>query len=157
MQQERLDILLAEDSPGDIRLIEEAFAENDTEHRLHVVRNGMETVDFLRKQGPFNHAPRPDLIILDLNLPQKDGREVLAEIKTDSVLKQIPVIVLTVSEAEDDVRESYNLRANCYISKPVDFRRFLASVRSILSFWLTVASLPEKLGADSVKTVSPRR
>ncbi len=135
-------ILLVEDNPGDIRLTEEALKEGKVRNSLHVVMDGEEAMAFLRNEGEYTDAPRPDLILLDLNLPRKDGREVLAEIKDDDDLKCIPVVVLTTSQAEEDVARTYNLHANCYITKPVDLEQFLNVVRSIEDFWLSVVKLP---------------
>jgi two-component system, chemotaxis family, response regulator Rcp1 len=138
---EPFEILLVEDSPGDIRLIKEAFKDAKVHVRLHVVSDGVEAMRFLL--GSDESTPiRPDLILLDLNLPKKDGRSVLAEIKADSDLKSIPVVILTTSGLEDDIKCSYDLHANCYITKPVDFDGFLHIVRSIDNFWLTVVKLP---------------
>lgn len=137
-----VEILLVEDNPGDVRLTVEAFREGKVLNRLSVVGDGVEALAFLRREGRYADAPHPDLILLDLNLPKKDGREVLAEIKTDEHLRRIPVVVLTVSKAEEDILKSYNLNANCYISKPVDLDEFLTVVKSIEDFWLTVVTLP---------------
>lgn len=139
-----IEILLVEDSPGDVRLTQEALRENKIRNRLWVVQDGAEALDFLRRSGEFRDAVRPNLILLDLNLPKKDGREVLAEIKEDSDLKRIPVVVLTTSQAEQDVLRSYNLHANCYIVKPVDLHQFINIVRSIEGFWLSVVRLPSE-------------
>jgi len=137
-----MEILLVEDNPGDARLAAEAFKEGRVRTRLHVVQDGIEAMSFLRRQGPYEVAPRPDLVLLDLNLPRKDGREVLAEIKQDSGLRRIPVIVLTTSQAESDVTRSYDLHANCYIVKPVDFDRFIDVVKGIEDFWCSLVKLP---------------
>lgn len=137
-----IELLLVEDSPGDVRLAEEALKEAKVRNTLHVVGNGVEAMSFLRKEGKYANAPRPDVILLDLNLPKKDGREVLAEIKADEDLKRIPVVVLTVSKAEEDILKSYNLHANCYIIKPLSLDRFLEVVKSIEDFWLTIVTLP---------------
>jgi CheY-like chemotaxis protein len=139
---EPIEILLVEDSPGDVRLTIEALKEAKIRNTLHVARDGVEALDFLNRRGAFPDAPRPDLILLDLNLPRKDGREVLAEIKDHDSLKRIPVVVLTTSRAEEDVLKAYDLHANCYITKPVDFRQFMEIVKSIEGFWLTVVKLP---------------
>ena len=136
-------ILLVEDNPADIRLTIEALKEGKITNDLMVARDGVEALDYLHQRGAFAASPRPDLILLDLNLPKKDGREVLAEIKEDDALKRIPVVVLTSSEADEDILRTYNLHANCYISKPVDLERFIAVVRTIEDFWLTVVSLPK--------------
>jgi chemotaxis family two-component system response regulator Rcp1 len=137
-----VQILLVEDSPSDTELTIEALREAKVRNELSVVEDGVQAMEFLRRQGPFAKAPRPDLIMLDLNLPRKDGREVLAEIKSDENLKTIPVVVLTTSRAERDVLRAYQLSANCYITKPVDFEQFLQVVRSIESFWLFIVTLP---------------
>ncbi len=139
---EPIEILLVEDSPGDVRLTIEALKEAKIRNVLNVARDGVEALDFLNRRGAFADAPRPDLILLDLNLPRKDGREVLAEIKDHPGLKRIPVVVLTTSRAEEDVLKAYDLHANCYITKPVDFRQFMEIVKSIEDFWLTVVKLP---------------
>jgi CheY-like chemotaxis protein len=136
------DILLVEDNPGDVRLIREALADRGAGHRLHHVANGEEAIAFVRHRGTYTGAPRPDLILLDLNLPRKDGREVLAELKSDPDLRLIPVIVLTTSRAERDIAQAYELEANSYISKPIDFDGFLGAVQEIEDFWLTIARLP---------------
>lgn len=137
-----VEILLVEDSPSDAELTVEALREAKIRNRLNLVEDGEQALQFLRRQGAHAAAPRPDLIMLDLNLPRKDGREVLAEIKEDDDLKTIPVVVLTTSRAEQDVLRAYRLHANCYITKPVDFKQFLSVVRSIESFWLYVVTLP---------------
>jgi CheY-like chemotaxis protein len=138
-----IEILLVEDNPGDVRLTIEALKEGKVHNNLSVVGDGVAAIEFLRKQGDYAEAPRPDLILLDLNLPRKDGREVLAEVKEDPSLKRIPIVILTTSQAEQDVIRSYNLHANCYITKPVDLPQFLDVVESIEDFWLTVVKLPE--------------
>lgn len=137
-----IDILLVEDNAGDIDLAREALVTGKLHNALHVVQDGVAAMDFLRKEGKYVKAPRPDLIILDLNLPKKDGREVLAEIKQDEDLKRIPVVVLTTSRAEEDVLKSYNLHANCFIAKPIDLNQFLYVVKSIEEFWLSIVVLP---------------
>ena len=139
---EMIDVLLVEDDAGDVLLIEEAFADNKVRNRLHCVSDGVDALRFLRRQDEFADAPRPDLILLDLNLPRKDGREVLAEVKTDERLQQIPVVVLTTSKLEEDVLRSYKLHANAYVTKPVDFDRFIEVVRQIDEFFVTVVKLP---------------
>ena len=139
---EPIEILLVEDSPADVDLTREALDEAKVHNRLNVVSDGVEALAFLRREGPFAAAPRPDLILLDLNLPKKDGREVLAEIKADEILRRIPVVVLTTSEAEEDIVRSYDLHANCYITKPVDLEAFLRVVAAIEGFWLAVVKLP---------------
>lgn len=137
-----IEILLVEDSPTDVLMTREALQYGKILNNLHVVENGVDAMSFLRRQGTHATAPRPDVILLDLNLPRKDGREVLAEIKADPALKIIPVVVLTTSKAEEDVLKAYGLHANCYITKPVDFPRFAEVVRSIEQFWFTVVTLP---------------
>lgn len=137
-----IEILLVEDSPGDVRLTREALADARVQNRLSVVTDGIEALAFLRRAGRYADAPRPDLILLDLNMPRKDGREVLQEIKSDETLRRIPVVVLTTSKAEEDVLRSYNLHANCYVTKPVDLEKFIVVVKSIDIFWLTVVTLP---------------
>jgi chemotaxis family two-component system response regulator Rcp1 len=139
-----LEVLLVEDSPGDVRLTREAFREANPSINLHVACDGVVAMAFLRKQGPYADAPRPDLILLDLNLPKMDGREVLAHIKEDQDLKTIPTVILTTSEAEADIVTSYQLQANCYLSKPVQLDEFEAIVRSISDFWLTKVRLPQQ-------------
>ena len=135
-------ILLIEDSPGDVRLTQEAFRVADGALRLHVVPDGVEAVSFLRREGVHGEAPRPDLILLDLNLPRMDGRQVLSVIKQDDDLKTIPTVILTTSEREEDIDAVYQLRANCYLTKPVEFDAFESLVRSISDFWLTMVRLP---------------
>ena len=137
-----IEVLLVEDDPGDVLLVEEAFAYNKLRNRLHKVADGVEAMSFLRREGPFAAAPRPDLVLLDLNLPRKDGREVLAEIKGDRALLQIPVVVLTTSRADEDVLRSYELHANAFVTKPVDFDRFIEVVRQIDDFFVSVVKLP---------------
>ncbi len=137
-----VEILLIEDSPGDIRLTKEALKESKISNNLHVVTDGEEAMAFLRKEGKFSEKPRPDLILLDLNIPKKNGREVLAEIKQDKQLKRIPVVILTISELEEDILKTYNLHANCFITKPVDLEQFLKVVKSIENFWFTIVTLP---------------
>lgn len=137
-----VEILLVEDNPGDERLTREALKEGKVYNNLHWVKDGVEAMAFLRRQGKYADAPRPDIVLLDLNLPKKDGREVLQEIKTDADLKRIPVVVLTTSKAEEDVLRTYNLHANCYVTKPVDLEKFIVVVKSIDVFWLTVVTLP---------------
>jgi two-component system, chemotaxis family, response regulator Rcp1 len=138
-----VEILLVEDSPGDVRLTKEALREGKVRNNLSVVTDGVEALACLRREGRYAAAPRPDVILLDLNLPKKDGREMLAEVKADERLRRIPVVILTTSRDEQDVLESYDLHANCYITKPVDLDQFIAVVRSIETFWLTVVTLPE--------------
>jgi len=137
-----IQVLLVEDSPGDVRLTREAFRDANTRIVMHVASDGVEAMSFLRQEGPHLDAPRPDLILLDLNLPRLDGREVLALIKADEILRTIPTIILTTSDAEADVVMSYQLQANSYLSKPVQLDRFESLVRSINDFWLTKAKLP---------------
>ena len=139
-----IEILLVEDSPSDAEFTVEALKEAKVRNHLNLVEDGVQAMEFLRRQGKHAQAPRPDLIMLDLNLPRKDGREVLAELKADDHLKMIPVVVLTTSRAEQDVLRAYQLHANCYITKPVDFQQFLNVVRSIESFWLFVVTLPPR-------------
>ena len=139
-----IEILLVEDNPGDVRLTREALNENKIYNRLHVAKDGVEAMSFLRKLDGFRDAPRPDLILLDLNMPKKDGREVLTEIKTDDKLCSIPVVILTTSDAEDDIAKAYKTHANCYIRKPIDLGRFIEVVKIIENFWLTIVELPPK-------------
>jgi two-component system, chemotaxis family, response regulator Rcp1 len=138
-----IEILLVEDNPADVRLTQEALKEGKVRNNLFIARDGIEAIEYLRKVGKHANATRPDLILLDLNLPRKDGREVLADIKRDADLKHIPVVVLTTSSAEADIFKSYDLHANCYITKPVDLDQFVKVVKSIDDFWLTVVRLPE--------------
>ena len=137
-----IDVLLVEDDPGDVVLIKEAFEFNKVHNALHHVSDGVEALDFLHRRNGHEDATRPDLILLDLNLPRKDGREVLAEVKSDRDLRTIPVVVLTTSEAEEDILRSYDLHANAYVTKPVDFNRFIEVVRQIDEFFVTVVKLP---------------
>jgi chemotaxis family two-component system response regulator Rcp1 len=137
-----IEILLVEDSPSDTELTVEALGAAKVCNRLSVVEDGVEALEFLRRQGRYAQAPRPDLVLLDLNLPRKDGREVLAEMRADDKLTTVPVVVLTTSQAERDVLQAYALHANCYITKPVDFEQFLDVVKAIEGFWLTVVKLP---------------
>jgi chemotaxis family two-component system response regulator Rcp1 len=139
-----LEVLLVEDSPGDVRLTQEAFREANSSIRLHVAADGVEAMAYLRHEGTHVDAPRPDIILLDLNLPKMDGREVLAHIKEDEDLKTIPIVILTTSEAEADILKSYQLRANCYLSKPVQLDEFERLVKSINDFWLTDVRLPQQ-------------
>ncbi len=139
-----IEILLIEDSPGDVDLAREALAETKIRNILRVVSDGEEAMAFLQRTGKYAEAPRPGLILLDLNLPRKDGREVLKEIKSNDNLKRIPVVILTTSGEEEDVLRSYNLHANCYITKPIDLKQFLKVVKSIEEFWLTIVRLPNK-------------
>lgn len=139
-----MQILLVEDNPGDIRLTQEALKEGNIPNVLHVVKDGVEAMEFLRKKGKYSESPIPDIILLDLNLPRKDGREVLADIKTDDDLKMIPVIVLTTSDTDQDIIKSYKLHANCFITKPVDLELFIFIIRQIETFWFRVIKLPPK-------------
>jgi len=143
MRPRPVEILLVEDNPGDVRLTIEALRDGKVHNNLNVARDGVEAIAYLRREAPFTAAARPDLILLDLNLPRKDGREVLAEIKADAELKTIPVVVLTTSRAEQDVLRSYELQANCFVTKPVDLDQFIDVVKSIENFWLTVVRLPD--------------
>ena len=144
-EQDRvMEVLLVEDSPGDVRLTQEAFRDTCPPIHLHVAWNGVEAIGFLRRQGAQANAPRPDIILLDLNLPRMDGREVLARIKEDESLKTIPTVILTTSESESDIVKSYQLQANCYLSKPVQLDEFENLVRSICDFWLTKVKLPQQ-------------
>jgi CheY-like chemotaxis protein len=137
-----VEVLLVEDNPGDVRLTREALKDGRVANRLHVVGDGAEALEFLRRQGRFADAPRPDLILLDLNLPRMSGREVLARIKGDPALRRIPVVILTTSKAEEDILRAYDLHANSFITKPVDLDRFLAVVRLIEDYWLAIVQLP---------------
>ncbi len=139
-----IEILLVEDSPSDIELTVEALRDGKIANNLNVVHDGVQAVDFIRRRNNYSQSPRPDLILLDLNLPRKDGREVLAELKGDPDLRKIPVVVLTTSRADKDILCAYNLNANCYITKPVDFKQFLDVVHSIEHFWLSVVTLPRE-------------
>jgi chemotaxis family two-component system response regulator Rcp1 len=138
------EILLVEDNPGDVRLTQEAFKDGKILNKLHVVGDGIEALAFLNQEGEYADVPRPELILLDLNLPRKDGRDVLAEIKADGDLRRIPVVVLTTSCSEEDILKSYDLNANCYITKPVDLNQFIKVVKSIEDFWMTIVKLPSK-------------
>jgi CheY-like chemotaxis protein len=142
MNDREIEILLVEDNPGDARLTTEALKEARVRNKLTHIADGIEALALLRQQGKYAGAQRPDLILLDLNLPRKDGREVLAEIKADDRLKRIPVVILTTSQAEEDILKAYNLNANCYVSKPVDLDQFIRVVRTIKDFWLTIVKLP---------------
>lgn len=144
-EQERgspVEILLVEDNPGDVRLTEEALKESKVLNNLYVASDGVEAMEFLNREGKYSDAPHPDLILLDLNLPKKDGREILEDIKADDRLKRIPVVVLTTSKAEEDILRMYDQHANCYITKPIDFEQFIEVVQSIENFWLTIVKLP---------------
>jgi chemotaxis family two-component system response regulator Rcp1 len=142
-----VEVLLVEDNPGDVRLTREALRDGKVSNHLSVAKDGEEALAFLRREGPFADAPRPDVILLDLNLPRKDGREVLEAIKADPSLRTIPVVILTSSEAERDIARAYELNANCYITKPVDLDQFITVVRSIEDFWFTVVKLPRERDA----------
>ena len=137
-----IEILLIEDNPGDVRLTVEVFKEAKIQNNLHVVKDGIEAMSFLQRKGKYSHVSRPDLILLDLNLPKKDGRELLAEIKNDSLLRRIPVVILTTSRAEEDILKSYDLHVNCYITKPVDLDQFIQVIKGIQDFWLSIVKLP---------------
>ena len=137
-----IEILMVEDNPGDVRLTREALKGGKVWNHLNVVEDGVAAMDYLYRRPPYEHALRPDLILLDLNLPRKDGREVLAEIKSSAALRLIPVVVLTTSQAEEDVLRAYHLNANCYVTKPVDLHQFNRIVQAIEDFWLTVVTLP---------------
>jgi len=139
-----VEILLVEDNPGDVRLAREGLSECKIRNNLHVVDDGVKALAFLRRQDGYAKAPRPDLVLLDLNLPRKDGREVLREVKEDENLRTIPVVVLTTSKAEEDILKSYSLHANCYVTKPMGLQQFLDVVRSIEDFWFTIVKLPPR-------------
>jgi len=147
------EVLLVEDSPGDVRLTQEAFRDANQSIRLHVAADGVEAMAFLRREGVYVNAPRPDLILLDLNLPKMDGRQVLALIKADPRLKTIPTVVLTTSELEADVATSYDLQVNCYLSKPAQWDAFAQLVKSVIDFWLTKVKLPQHLESDALPSV----
>ncbi len=144
MQGKPVEILLVEDNPADVRLTEENFKESKIQNNLHVVSDGIEAMAFLRREGNYVNAVRPDLILLDLNLPKKNGHEVLAEIKAENELKCIPVVILTVSKADEDILKAYNLHANCYITKPIDLEQFTKVVQSIEEFWFSIVKLPAR-------------
>jgi len=137
-----IEVLLVEDNPGDVRLTKEALKEGRLLNNVNVVGDGIEALSFLRREDKYEQAVQPDLILLDLNLPKKDGREVLAEIKADPNLRRIPVVILTTSSAEEDILKTYDLHANCYVTKPVDLDRFMGVVKSIEDFWVSVVKLP---------------
>ena len=139
-----IEILLVEDNPGDVRLTREALKEGKIRNNIHVVSNGELALDFLHKEGEYSSVPRPDLILLDLNLPKKDGRQVLKEIKSSETFRRIPVVILTTSKAEEDVLKAYDSYANCYITKPVDLDQFINVAKKIEDFWLTIVKLPSK-------------
>ncbi len=140
----RFEILLVEDNPGDVMLTEEALREGTLRYRLSVAEDGEQALRFLRREGTYKSAPQPDLILMDLNLPKKDGREVLAEVKSDPDLRHIPIIVLTMSEAAQDIARAYKLHANCYLTKPIQMDDFLKVIRSVEDFWLTMVRLPAR-------------
>jgi CheY-like chemotaxis protein len=144
MQVRPAEILMVEDNPGDVRLMREALRESKIINQLRAVSDGLEALAFLRKQGSYANASRPDLILLDLNLPRKDGREVLSEIKADPDLRRIPVVIVTSSKAEEDILRSYNHYANCYITKPLDLEKFVEVVQAIQDFWISIVKLPPK-------------
>jgi chemotaxis family two-component system response regulator Rcp1 len=142
LRSKNIDILLVEDNPGDVRLTREALKEGKVLNTLYVAIDGVDALEFLNKQGRYADVPRPDIILLDLNLPRKDGRELLADIKNNPDLRKIPVVILTTSKAEEDILKSYDLHANCYITKPVDLDQFLDVVKSIENFWFSIVKLP---------------
>lgn len=148
MMANPINILLVEDNPADARLIKEVFKDTKTKNRLYVVKDGVEAMAFLNQEFEYVDIPRPDVILLDLNLPRKDGREVLKELKEDDILKRVPIVILTTSSAEEDIIKTYNNHANCYITKPVDFDQFLKVINSIEDFWLSVVKLPSNLNED---------
>ncbi|MBZ5521789.1 MAG: response regulator [Acidobacteriia bacterium] len=139
-----IEILLVEDNPGDVRLIKEAFRDSKIVNGISCAVDGVEALDFLHRQGKYAEANRPDLVLLDLNLPRKDGREVLAEIKADPDLKRIPVVILTSSKSEEDILKTYNLHANCYITKPIDLEKFIGVAKAIENFWVSIVKLPPR-------------
>lgn len=139
-----IEILLVEDSPGDVRLAQEVFRESKVINHLSVARDGEEALAFLKKKGPFHDSPTPDIILLDLNLPRIDGREVLAEVKNDPSLRRIPVVVLTMSDAETDIVRAYNLHANCYLKKPLELDGFIEIIKAVEDFWLSIVKLPSR-------------
>lgn len=138
------DILVVEDNPGDARLTREVLNDSGIQSCLYVVNDGVEAMEFLRNKGRFRDSPMPDLIIMDLNLPRKDGREVLAEIKNDDYLQHIPIVIMTISQAEEDIINSYKLHANCFITKPIDLNQFIKVIKSIEEFWFSIVKLPPK-------------
>ncbi len=141
---ETIDILLVEDNPGDVRLTKEALRDAKVLNDVHVAKDGVEAMQFLHKEARFENVPTPDLILLDLNLPRKDGREVLAEVKADPKLKRIPIVILTTSKADEDIIKTYNLHANAYITKPVDLNRFVEIIHTLEEFWFSIVRLPPK-------------
>jgi len=149
-----IDILVVEDNAGDARLIKEILNDSKLFSSLYITRDGIEAMEFLHNKGKYKSAPKPDLIILDLNLPRKDGREVLAELKSDEKLRHIPIVIMTISQAEEDIIKSYNLHANCYITKPIDLNQFIKVVKSIEDFWFSVVKLPPKADLMAHGTVS---
>jgi len=142
--ERRIEILLVDDNPGDVRLTMEALKDGDVQNRLHTARDGKEAIAFLRREGAYDDAPRPDLVLLDLNMPGVNGLQVLAEIKQDPVLRSIPVVILTGSHAMDDIVKTYDLDANCYVTKSADFEQFILTVKSITHFWSVPVRLPEE-------------
>ncbi len=151
-----VEILLVEDNPADVRLTIEALKEGKISNKLSLAYDGVEALEFLRKIGKHANAPNVDLILLDLNLPRKDGREVLAEIKTDDNLKRIPVVVMTTSKAEEDILKSYNLHANCYVVKPIDFDKFIEVVKAIEDFWVSIVTMPSHWKDQMNKSIEDR-
>jgi CheY-like chemotaxis protein len=141
---EHIDILVVEDNPGDARLILEVLRTNKSNYHLHLVEDGVEAMDFLNKTGKYLNSPRPDLIFLDLNLPKKDGREVLAEVKSDLSLKLIPVVIMTTSQADEDILKAYSLHANCFVTKPLELDQFNIAIKSLIEFWCVLVKLPRK-------------
>ena len=139
-----IEILLVEDNPGDVRLTQEAARETKVHNNIHVVSNGMDAMAFLRREGRFGAVPRPDLILLDLNMPGMDGREVLRQVKSDDKIRRIPVVIITSSQAEEDILRAYDLQASCYVTKPVDLDQFIKVVKNVENFWLTVVTLPRE-------------
>ena len=137
-----IEILLVEDNPGDVRLTREALRDSKVKNTIHVVDDGVKALQFLNREAPYQDVPRPDIILLDLNLPRRDGREVLADIKLSEDFRRIPVVILTTSDDEQDILKSYDLHANCFITKPVDFNRFITIVKSIENFWFSIVKLP---------------
>ena len=145
-QPKTVEVLLVEDNPGDVRLTFEAMKEGKVVNHINVAQDGVEAMAYLHREGAYKNAVRPDLILLDLNLPRKGGREVLAEVKADETLRQIPIVILTTSQAEEDIVRTYNLHANCYVNKPVDLEQFIEVVKSINNFWFSVVKLPHAVG-----------
>ena len=149
MRVKPIEILLAEDSPGDARLTVEGFKDAKVKNKITVVEDGIEALAYLRQEGPYANVAIPDLILLDLNMPKKDGREVLAEIKADDELRRIPVLVFTISNAERDILEAYNLQSSAFITKPIDFDEFMTVVKSLEEFWLTIVKLPQSVSGKT--------